>query len=62
LVGCRGQVVLSGYASELYDSMLAGWRRVVIRMAHNADQRRTKATRDEVLWIKAAEGAERSPA
>ena len=27
LLGCRATVVLSGYASELYDGLLSGWSR-----------------------------------
>lgn len=43
--GLRGSVVLSGYASPIYDSALAGWRR--IEMSATGD-RQTK--RREVLW------------
>jgi DNA adenine methylase len=42
----RGMVVLSGYPSEIYDSTLAGWRRV--ETAALADGARP---RTEVLWI-----------
>ena len=44
-IGLRGSVVLSGYASPIYDSALAGWRR--IEMSATGD-RQTK--RREVLW------------
>ncbi|RID91201.1 DNA adenine methylase [Gemmobacter lutimaris] len=41
----RGNVVLSGYASSLYDDALAGWRRIeVTAMADRA------ARRTEVIW------------
>jgi len=46
LVGLRGAVVLSGYASDLYDQRLAGWRRLE-RAAH-ADGARE---RTEILWL-----------
>lgn len=42
-----GPVVLSGYANELYDSMLRGWNRVEKQAAAECGQSRT-----EILWIK----------
>jgi protein gp37/site-specific DNA-adenine methylase len=51
LLSCRGAVVLSGYPSELYDTRLAGWRRIVIEMPNHAGQSKTKERRQEVLWI-----------
>lgn len=45
LRGLRGQVVLSGYASDLYDEALSDWRRVEIQA--KADR---AADRVEVLW------------
>ena len=48
----RGMVVLSGYATEMYDGMLADWRRIE-REAH-ADGGRD---RTEVLWINPAADA-----
>jgi DNA adenine methylase len=50
LVACNGNVILSGYSSELYDRCLSGWKRQTISgKAHmgNSGQERT-----EVLWIK----------
>lgn len=41
----RGSVVLSGYASDLYDSALGDWRRVEIKA--KADR---AADRTEVIW------------
>lgn len=51
----KGQVVLSGYASDLYDSRLKGWRRA--ERTHKSSIQNTKSmngrgTRTEVLWIK----------
>lgn len=51
----KGQVVLSGYASDLYDSRLKGWRRA--ERTHMSSIQNTKSingrgTRTEVLWIK----------
>lgn len=45
----RGPVVLSGYASELYDTTLTGWDRVVMK----APRVSKGSPRQEVLWIKA---------
>lgn len=45
----EGMVVLSGYASDLYDDTLSGWKRVT-RTAL-ADGART---RTEVLWVNPA--------
>lgn len=45
LAGTKGRVVLSGYASPLYDDALSGWRRVEIKaMADRA------IPRVEVIW------------
>jgi DNA adenine methylase len=52
---CRGTVVLSGYASPLYDARLAGWQRVAFDLPNHSGQGRRKERRTEVLWIKAAE-------
>lgn len=49
---CRGMVVVSGYASPLYEAALSGWRRVETE-AH-ADGARP---RTEVLWINPAAAA-----
>lgn len=48
LLGCRSAVVLSGYPSELYDSMLESWHRAEISTTTGnggADRDRT-----EVVW------------
>ena len=46
LRGLRGKVILSGYASSLYDEALSGWRRVERKaLADGA------APRTEVLWM-----------
>lgn len=46
----RGNVVLSGYASSLYDEALDGWRRIEI--AARADR---AAPRTEVIWCNFAD-------
>jgi len=48
----KAMVVISGYASELYDRELAGWRRLEFdARAHR------NAARTEVVWINAAAAA-----
>jgi DNA adenine methylase len=51
LIGCRGTVVLSGYPSALYDTRLAGWRRIVFDMPNHSSQGKSKQRREEVIWI-----------
>lgn len=48
LLRVSASVVLSGYASELYDTALAGWDR--IEMPSATGQGGTYAARTEVLW------------
>lgn len=56
LIGClrqlRGRVVLSGYASELYDSALHDWRRIELSALADGGRKRT-----EVLWCNFADTA-----
>ena len=53
---CKGQVVLSGYPSALYDERLVGWRKVCMEArSHVAN---SGEARTEVLWIKAHEANE----
>jgi DNA adenine methylase len=49
----KGKVVLSGYASSLYDELLSGWRRIEIETTSSASNRANKkhARRTEVLWL-----------
>lgn len=46
LLDARAKVMISGYASELYDSMLAGWKRVEFTV-----YTRTHTARQEVIWM-----------
>lgn len=55
LHGLRGMVVLSGYASQLYDGALAGWRRVTFSALADGARKR-----EEVLWINPAAAAMKS--
>jgi DNA adenine methylase len=55
LKSCRGQVILSGYPSEIYDRELAGWVRVEFDLVSNSSQasgRRIGTRVREVLWVK----------
>lgn len=49
LVACSASVVLSGYASALYENALAGWHRV--EAAAFTGQGNTRGKRTEVLWL-----------
>lgn len=48
----RCQVVISGYPSELYDYMLAGWETFDRDIANHSANGKTKQRRTERLWIK----------
>jgi len=49
----KGKVVLSGYASSLYDELLSGWHRIEIETTSSASNKANKkhARRTEVLWL-----------
>ncbi len=49
LARMRGMVVLSGYATPLYDQALEGWRRIELQTLADGARPRT-----EVLWLNAA--------
>ncbi len=48
LRGVQGKVAISGYASELYEDLYAGWTRLEApaRMVHSS-----KGERTEILWV-----------
>ena len=49
----KGKVLISGYASKLYDEELfPDWKKVTKRIANHASQKRIKETKEECLWIK----------
>jgi DNA adenine methylase len=50
LAQVKGMVILSGYASALYDTALAGWTRHTMEVPNNAAGGRTKREMTEVLW------------
>ena len=47
----RGNVVLSGYASPLYEDLYRGWRTVEFDMANHAAGGKSKARKQEILWL-----------
>jgi DNA adenine methylase len=46
----KGKVLLSGYASDLYDRALADWNRHTFEIANNAAGGKQKDRETEVLW------------
>ncbi len=48
---CRGKVILSGYPSQLYNELYRSWRTTNIEIANHAAGGRTKARKQEVLWM-----------
>ena len=48
--GCRGKVILSGYANELYDRELASWNRHSVEVPNHAAGGSSKRRMTEVLW------------
>jgi DNA adenine methylase len=48
--GVKGKVILSGYASPMYDDALSGWHRETIDLPNHAAGGATKRRMTEVLW------------
>lgn len=46
----EGKVLLSGYPNDLYDTALASWRRLEIRIDNKASSKKNKPIMTEVLW------------
>jgi DNA adenine methylase len=51
LLACRGKVILSGYPSALYDTMLKGWHVVDVDIANHAAGGQSKRRMTERLWF-----------
>lgn len=51
LRGCRGKVVLSGYASTLYSELYAGWRSESIQIANHSAAGKKKVVKHESIWM-----------
>ncbi len=47
----EGKVILSGYPSDLYDSMLPHWKRIDCDMANHASGEKSKRRMTECLWL-----------
>jgi DNA adenine methylase len=54
---CKGKVMISGYASTLYDTALAGWSRHTKERPNNAAGGAAKRRMTEVLWCNFPVGA-----
>jgi DNA adenine methylase len=50
LLTVRGKIMISGYASALYDCALAGWTRHTFDVPNNASGAKKKGRETEVLW------------
>jgi DNA adenine methylase len=48
---CKSKVVVSGYPSDLYDGLYAGWRVVRYEIANHAAGGRQKGQEIECLWL-----------
>ncbi len=51
ITGLQGMVMISGYASELYDSRLTGWSRQEFDLPNNAGSGEHKRRMTEVVWM-----------
>ena len=51
IIGVQGMVMISGYASELYDTRLSGWTRHEFELPNNAGTGSQKRRMTEVLWM-----------
>jgi DNA adenine methylase len=51
IVRCRGKLVISSYANDLYDRALRDWDRLEIEMPNHAGQTEVKQRRVEIVWF-----------
>lgn len=51
IIGLQGMVMISGYASPLYDSRLSGWSRQEFELPNNAGTGQQKRRMVEVVWM-----------
>jgi DNA adenine methylase len=58
LNSCKAKVVLSGYPSILYDELYPSWRTMTFDIANHAAGGRTKARKQEKLWLNWQEPAQ----
>ena len=50
ITGLQGMVMISGYASELYDGRLRAWDRREFELPNNASNGKQKRRMKEVVW------------
>jgi DNA adenine methylase len=50
IVGVQGKVMISGYASTLYDTRLSGWSRHEFRLPNSAASGVMKRDMTEIVW------------
>jgi DNA adenine methylase len=48
---CVSKVAVSGYPSDLYNTIFKSWRRVEFDIANHAAGGRKKARKRETLWL-----------
>lgn len=58
LIDCRASVVISGYASDLYDDRLSDWKKLVFPRWTSV-HKGLRGPREEVVWIKESDWAKR---
>lgn len=46
----HGKVILSGYASPLYNRLYKGWKVCKRKVANHSSQQKTKQTKTEIIW------------
>lgn len=51
LRSCKGKVMLSGYPSDLYNELYPEWRTVAFDIANHAAGGRSKARKQETIWM-----------
>ncbi|MDB4634527.1 DNA adenine methylase [Rubripirellula sp.] len=50
LNGCKAKVVLSGYATDLYNDLFSDWTRLEIQISNHSSSKKTKEKKVEVVW------------
>lgn len=62
ILGLQGKVMISGYASDLYDTFLRDWHRHTFDVPNNAAGGKSKARKAEILWCNFKESEARKSA
>ena len=50
LLTVQGKVIISGYANDLYDTVLKGWKRHTVELPNHAASGKSKRRMEECLW------------